>query len=253
MPLSIKTGLSDQNRPEITAFNSCKTYLAKAQYLELPPDGIFDWGRQSTLDRDMRLDRKPEDPLVLDFLINFKQPFPFGASPVVVAWIDGISCSSSANYRASIEINNIGTTQFTLRITSWADTKLELLNVSWFAYPSDSPYIVSGKEQFVKRGKHSEVSWAPYVDVKFVEGKFIQPPLIFTAISGLDIDNRRNPRFQAQVTNVTGNGFRLAGTAWHDTHNYGSSISYIAFDKRFFPKTGIVKDLSAKVGGNQSL
>jgi hypothetical protein len=58
---------------------------------------------------------------------------PFGAPPGVVASISALDGSNQANMRVAVECVGISATQFTAKVTTWFDTKLALVNITWVA------------------------------------------------------------------------------------------------------------------------
>lgn len=64
-------------------------------------------------------------------------PFPtgsFGSAPQVMAAISSLDSSNQANLRVTVSVQSVTATGFTVKVDTWADTKLAQVGVSWVAY-----------------------------------------------------------------------------------------------------------------------
>jgi hypothetical protein len=60
-------------------------------------------------------------------------------APTVALSLSGLDASKDANLRVGLEALNMTGEGFDLRVTTWADTELYMVNVSWVAYHFDVP------------------------------------------------------------------------------------------------------------------
>jgi hypothetical protein len=67
-----------------------------------------------------------------DQTISFQAPFP--ASPLVQASLNKVDAEGQPNLRVEILVANISNIGFTLRIHTWADTKLHSIRANWLAF-----------------------------------------------------------------------------------------------------------------------
>ncbi len=74
-------------------------------------------------------------PREIDAVIQFQAGFR--RDPVVQASISALDSGNVANTRVDVNVISVTTQNFVVRVTTWADTKLATIHVSWMAIGRD--------------------------------------------------------------------------------------------------------------------
>ncbi|KAF8455598.1 hypothetical protein BDZ91DRAFT_536390 [Kalaharituber pfeilii] len=173
--------------------------------------------------------------------IQFSQPFVRNAK--VVLFINGMHFDKNYNRRINVEVVDATEKGFTLKLSTWEDTIVLGLGVTWVAYPEGTPGITSGVVNTSRSQKNPQQEHAWYKS--FVgEAVFRSTPKIFIGFHNCDIGagtasgfGQRLSRAQ-RPTSMGSCGVQILGS---DTKMYSTGLAYLAFD----PNLGEDEDLSA--------
>lgn len=78
------------------------------------------------------LDNNPPGVRQAQDFINF--PTPFAKAPIVMVSINRLDSGASANLRINATTDTVNTNGFELLVTTWWDTQIYSVGVSWIAY-----------------------------------------------------------------------------------------------------------------------
>ncbi|KAF8455613.1 hypothetical protein BDZ91DRAFT_746404 [Kalaharituber pfeilii] len=175
--------------------------------------------------------------------IQFSQPFVRNAK--VVLFINGMHFDKNYNRRINVEVVDATEKGFTLKLSTWEDTIVLGLGVTWVAYPEGTPGITSGvvnTGQF-RSQKNPQQKNAWYKS--FVgEAVFRSTPKIFIGLHNCDIGAGTSFRLWTEIvegSETNQYGFMWRANTWSDTKMYSTGLAYLAFD----PNLGEDDDLSA--------
>jgi len=137
-PLCLKVETFARALPKVSSWNNTQLSGSGAQCIELPSTGPFDFGNiasDNSHDRESDRDRQKVSGVSIrirvDIIIDFR-----GGSPHVIVWFMGVS-SQGNDYRRRVAAENLDTNGFTMRLTTWCDTRIDWMSAGWFAYESE--------------------------------------------------------------------------------------------------------------------
>ncbi|KAG8703282.1 hypothetical protein FRC09_004260 [Ceratobasidium sp. 395] len=151
----------------------------------------------------------------------------FGSVPKVVVWFQEFEFDKAHNWRLQASAENITATGFTLKLSTWGDSKLYKAGVTWIAHPSNRSNITSGTFDTREFRPWS----APKLDNKksiTFDKKFDTAPRCYVGLNLFDIDFHQNFRLKALAKDITPQGMTLHLDSWYDTTHYASRADYIA-------------------------
>ncbi|KAF8454821.1 hypothetical protein BDZ91DRAFT_747151 [Kalaharituber pfeilii] len=206
------------------------THGAWCSWLEIPADhqvlrtGTYNMTEQLT---------KAGGPKLIP--IQFPQPFVRNAK--VVVFVKGIHFDK--NYDWNVETEAIDATEngFTLKLSTWADTVVLGLGVTWVAYPEGTPGITSGvvNTDRCKSWDNPQQKNAWYKSFAG-EAVFRSTPKIFLGLNACAF--KADAPFRLWTEVVEGSetnqyGFMWRANTWYDTTMYSTGLGYLAFDSNF--------------------
>lgn len=159
--------------------------------------------------------------------INFDRPFV--TPPKVIVFLKAWEMSGGEASRLRTFPSDIDAKGFTLHFETWGPTALLSGVAGWIAYPEDKEHIYSGAENTGEVRPWEYASKQTHSDVVFQDTEFPRPPIIFFALSHVDIDSSKDFRIKTYVDNVSTKGMTWHIDSWADTRLWSATVSYIAF------------------------
>lgn len=150
------------------------------------------------------------------------------------------------DHRISTTAIQIDVSGFTTKVSTWNDSGIYGVCVTWFAFDDD--FIKNPQDDNAKRvqcGRLPIRKTLPgyslnkgkgdrkYLNNIIFDKAFSSPPLVFVAISSLNVLNSKDLRISVISENILNTGFDLTVLTWADTIIFSCDISWIAFEKSF--------------------
>lgn len=128
------------------------------------------------------------------------RPF-FEHDPVVIVWISSISAIHTNKTQIKAYTSDITTTGFNLCIKSFGKSEIKSADISWVAYPKDTPGIQTGEIEM-----SSEVTTNA---VQFTDGNFTREAKVLVAVNQIHFASYGRIRFRVAASNITEHGMDL--------------------------------------------
>ncbi|KAF8468258.1 hypothetical protein BDZ91DRAFT_102730 [Kalaharituber pfeilii] len=211
-------------------------HSASCSWLEIPADHPLLRTGTYTMTEPLTRDNGPK--LIP---IQFSQPFTRNAK--VLTFLNGMHFDMDPYWRVVIEAIDANKKGFTLKLSTWHNTIVLGLGVTWVAYPEGTPGITSGVADTcsLRRWSIPQPNNAWYQS--FVgNAAFKTTPRILLGLSGCDAASDRNFRLATEV--VTGpetnqHGFMWRANTWGDSIMYRTWLAYLAFDPNLLRELAI--------------
>ncbi|QRV92116.1 h-type lectin domain-containing protein [Ceratobasidium sp. AG-Ba] len=151
----------------------------------------------------------------------------YASPPKVVVWFREFDFDQGRNWRLRASTEDITNTGFTLRLYTWADSKLNKASVTWIAHPANRPNIASGTFDTQEIRPWNQPRMENKKAIIF-DKIFERPPRVLIGLNAFDIDCGSNLRLKALTTSITTESMVVHLNSWHDTTQYLSRADYIA-------------------------
>eukprot|EP01127_Copromyxa_protea_P018313 TRINITY_DN5733_c0_g1_i2.p1 TRINITY_DN5733_c0_g1~~TRINITY_DN5733_c0_g1_i2.p1 ORF type:complete len:421 (-),score=75.90 TRINITY_DN5733_c0_g1_i2:84-1346(-) len=170
--------------------------------------------------------------------IKFEKTFV--SAPEVFLAFSLLDLVCDSDYRVCTMAKKITNKGFTLVIYTWRDSVVWSTAVTWLAYDADwgkakGNIITSGKVDFGPKTKgytlhEDEDDRSVNSSVKFSDA-FKGNPVVLTGFSMLDILIDSDARVAVKPERVNSSGFDINLSTWNDSHVWGASVTWIAFNR----------------------
>ncbi|RPA72170.1 hypothetical protein BJ508DRAFT_419602 [Ascobolus immersus RN42] len=151
--------------------------------------------------------------------------------PEVVLFISGFKTEPVHNLRFKISTSNVTKTGFRVKASTWLDSELYDLSVTWLAYPSGTKHVHSGSVSTSPCGNSKKPQQINMGYESFPAGKFTKPPKVMVGLNYLDLEHGTEQNIKSFVSNVTHLGMCWNVDSWDDTVIYGGGFSYLAIEE----------------------
>lgn len=163
------------------------------------------------------VDRNSQAIKVITFPRKFSKP------PKVIVWLTGFDVEhAKGDFELFVQTGAINDNNFELKCLFSEGKAYRSIDVNWVAYPQDAQGVASGLS-YMHGGKHVKED-----RVSFGSGIFDDPPRVFAALSGVEIEGE-DLRVDVATSDVSDTGFEWRAQTWDDSEAGSVWFNWIAF------------------------
>lgn len=217
--------------PTISTWSDTQIVSARMSWIEIPQDPFIQHGYNSTETRDMYHQTGPGDKF-WDFPITFSPRY--NGTPNVVCWLTVLDADNGTNLRIDSHAIDVNSEGCTIRIKTWADSKLYKVGFGWLAHPQDHPAVYAATHAFHKRGifgggpNRVENNAGKIIHLPGAMQRQRAPPTVAAFVKGFDNDRDKYHRLDTSADKITKQKMTARATSWSDTNMYYAGGTYIA-------------------------
>jgi hypothetical protein len=147
------------------------------------------------------------------------------ATPQVAIGLTMLDISNKAGIRIWTSVTNVGSSEFMIKIGTWADTVIYNAAMSWLALEADDPYFQIGVFDS-EDVRHWDKPGNVIHRVNFPR-TFESQPKVVVGIRQLDISG--NWQIRVYATDIDTKGFTIHAITWGNTNLHSVQATWIAF------------------------
>lgn len=151
--------------------------------------------------------------------------------PKVVVWLCGFDINYNHNTSVSISVGNVDCDRFVLNFHCWWKTQFRDVKVTWVAYPSDAPGILSGTATTLSRRTNNSSQHFNRDYISFTDSTvFTKPPRVIIGLTSLSYKKFLPLNLKLKTANISPYGFSWDADSWDESVMYSAGISWLAMD-----------------------